>query len=57
MTQVKARPPTFVMFTSRPVDLPSSYHRYLMNDLRETFDFDGVPLRLFVRKPDNPYDP
>ncbi len=57
MTQVKARPPTFVMFTSRPVDLPSSYHRYLLNDLRETFGFDGVPLRLFVRKPDNPYDP
>lgn len=56
VTQVKARPPTFVAFTSRPTDLPDSYHRYLLNDLRETFGFDGVPLRLFVRKPDNPYD-
>jgi GTPase len=57
ITQAKARPPTFVMFTSRPVDLPTSYHRYLINDLRKTFGFDGVPLRLYVRKPDNPYDP
>ncbi len=56
VTQAKARPPTFVAFTSRPTDLPDSYHRYLLNDLRETFGFDGVPLRLFVRKPDNPYD-
>lgn len=57
ITQAKARPPTFILFTSRPVDLPTSYHRYLMNDLRDTFGFDGVPLRLHVRKPDNPYDP
>jgi len=56
VTQVKARPPTFILFTSRPVDLPTSYHRYLMNDLRDTFGFEGVPLRLYVRKPDNPYD-
>lgn len=56
VTQVKARPPTFVMFTTRPVDLPDSYHRYLLNSMRETFGFDGVPLRLYVRKPDNPYD-
>ena len=56
VTQVKARPPTFVAFTTRPVDLPESYHRYLLNSMRETFDFEGVPLRLFVRKPDNPYD-
>lgn len=56
VTQVKARPPTFVMFTTRPVDLPDSYHRYLLNSLRENFGFEGVPLRLFVRKPDNPYD-
>ncbi len=56
ITQAKNRPPTFVAFTTRPVDLPDSYHRYLLNSLRETFGFDGVPLRLFVRKPDNPYD-
>ena len=56
LTQAKARPPTFVAFTSRPADLPESYPRYLLNSLRDTFGFEGVPLRLFVRKPDNPYD-
>ena len=55
ITQAKIRPPTFIAFTTRLVDLPESYHRYLLNSLRETFEFDGVPLRLFVRKPDNPY--
>ena len=55
ITQAKIRPPTFVAFTTRPVDLPESYNRYLLNSLRETFDFDGVPLRLLVRKPENPY--
>ena len=55
ITQIKARPPTFVVFTSRPTDLPTSYHRYLLNSLRKDFKFDGVPLRLFVKKPNNPY--
>jgi GTP-binding protein len=55
ITQTKARPPTFVVFTSRPTDLPTSYERYLLNTLRKDFEFDGVPLRLFVRKPKNPY--
>ena len=56
VTQAKTRPPTFVAFTTRPDDLPESYHRYLLNSLRDTFGFEGVPLRLLLRKPDNPYD-
>ncbi len=55
MTQVKARPPTFVLFASRPADLPESYLRYLANGLREAFDLPGVPLRLHLRKGKNPY--
>ncbi|MDX2222667.1 MAG: ribosome biogenesis GTPase Der [Rhodospirillaceae bacterium] len=55
MTQTKARPPTFVLFTSRPGDLPEAYMRYLTSGLRETFALDGVPLRLFLRKPKNPF--
>ena len=55
MTQVKARPPTFALFTSRPEDLPESYLRYLSNGLRDEFGFVGVPLRLYMRKGDNPY--
>lgn len=56
-TQVKSRPPTFAFFVSKPVDLPTSYERYLMNSLRDYFDMPGVPMRLLMRKGKNPYDP
>ena len=56
-TQAKSRPPTFILFTSRPEDLPDSYVRYLENSLRETFDLPGTPLRLLTRKGKNPYSP
>ena len=55
MTQVKARPPSFVVFCSRPEALPESYTRYLVNALRRDFDLDGVPIRLALRKGENPY--
>ncbi|RAH99521.1 ribosome biogenesis GTPase Der [Acuticoccus sediminis] len=55
MTQAKSRPPTFIAFCSRPDALPDSYKRYLINSLRETFDMPGVPIRLLLRKGDNPY--
>ena len=55
MTQPSARPPTFVAFCSQPEALPKSYLRYLTNSLREAFDLSGVPLRLNLRKGDNPY--
>lgn len=57
ITQVKARPPTFVIFSSRPDALPESYSKYLLNSLRETFALDGVPVRLNLRRGRNPYDP
>ncbi len=55
MTQVKARPPTFVLFCSRPDALPAAYQRYLTNGLREHFGLEGTPIRLWVRGGDNPY--
>ena len=55
LTQAKTRPPHFVVFCSRPEALPDSYRRYLINGLRETFDLPGVPLRLTLRKSDNPF--
>ncbi|MFO1037836.1 MAG: ribosome biogenesis GTPase Der [Geminicoccaceae bacterium] len=56
-TQVKARPPTFVLFANKPAEtLPDSYLRYLANGLRDTFGFGGVPLRFRVRHRENPYD-
>jgi len=55
MTQAKARPPTFIIFASKPDELPEAYSRYLINGLRETFKLPGVPLRLYVRGGKNPY--
>ncbi|HZZ35498.1 MAG TPA: ribosome biogenesis GTPase Der, partial [Caulobacteraceae bacterium] len=55
MAQIKARPPTFVMFASRADQLPDHYRRYLINSLRESFDLPGVPMRLTVRSNKNPY--
>jgi GTP-binding protein len=55
ITQPSTRPPTFVAFCSRPEDLPKSYIRYLTNSLREAFDLPGVPLRLNLRKGENPF--
>ncbi|WOC15356.1 ribosome biogenesis GTPase Der [Pseudochrobactrum sp. MP213Fo] len=55
MTQVKARPPGFMVSCSRPDSMPQSYVRYLINGLRETFDMPGVPIRLSLRTSDNPF--
>ncbi|MFY0610117.1 MAG: ribosome biogenesis GTPase Der [Hyphomicrobiaceae bacterium] len=55
ITQPSSRPPTFIAFTSRPADLPTSYVRYLLNGLRDTFDLPGTPIRLNLRKSDNPF--
>lgn len=55
MTQAKTRPPHFIVFCSRPEALPDAYTRYLINGLRDDFNLPGVPLRLTMRKGDNPY--
>jgi GTP-binding protein len=55
ITQIKSKPPTFALWTSRPDDLPDSYQRYLVNQLRETFDLPGIPLRLQLKTTKNPY--
>ena len=55
MTQVSARPPTFVIFSSNPDQLPESYLRYLSNGIRERFGLVGVPIRIHMRKRENPF--
>jgi len=55
MTQVKTRPPGFVLSCSRPEAMPQSYIRYLVNGLRESFDIHGVPVRISLRASENPY--
>ena len=55
ITQVSTRPPTFVAFCSRPAELPRSYVRYLTNSLRDVFGMAGTPIRLSLKKGENPY--
>ena len=56
ITQVAARPPSFVVFGNRTDQLPESYRRYLVNGLRKDLGFGAVPVRLAVRGGRNPYD-
>ena len=56
VTQVKTRPPSFVIFGTRVDQLPASYERYLLNGLRRDLGFGGVPVRIMMRAPKNPFD-
>ncbi|KWV53391.1 ribosome-associated GTPase EngA [Rhizobium altiplani] len=56
MTQVKARPPAFMISCTRSDALPESYTRYLINGLRNDFDMPSVPIRIHYRSPENPYE-
>jgi GTP-binding protein len=55
LTQIKARPPTFVLLCSRADEMPESYKRYLVNALRDAFDLHAAPVRLIVRQGANPF--
>jgi GTPase len=55
ITQAKSRPPSFVVFCTRADAVPDAYKRYLVNDLRESFDLPGTPIRLTLREKKNPY--
>jgi GTP-binding protein len=55
ITQVGTRPPRFVIFGTRLHELPTSYERYLINGIRAQLGFGGVPVRLTLRTPKNPY--
>jgi GTP-binding protein len=56
ITQVKTRPPTFVVFGNRTDELPESYRRYLLNAMRRDLKLGPVPLRLDFRGRSNPFD-
>ncbi|WP_118856272.1 ribosome biogenesis GTPase Der [Sphingomonas mesophila] len=55
ITQVKSRPPTFVIFGNRLDELPASYERYLLNSMRRDLGIGPVPLRLNLRSSKNPF--
>jgi len=49
-TQNSVKPPAFVIFTNVATEFHFSYERFLVNQLRETFGFEGTPIRLSVRR-------
>jgi len=55
IAQTKTRPPTFVAKCTRAEDVPDAYRRFLVNGIREAFDLWGVPIRLILDKPKNPF--
>ncbi|AYJ86055.1 ribosome biogenesis GTPase Der [Sphingomonas paeninsulae] len=57
ITQIKSRPPSFVIFGTRVDQLPESYRRYLVNGIRRELGFGAVPVRLTFRAPKNPFAP
>ena len=50
MTQVSTNPPTFVVFVNDPALMHFSYERFLINQLRQNFDFTGTPIKIIPRK-------
>lgn len=56
IAQIKSRPPSFVLMCSRGKFLPKTYIRYLTNELRKAFGFDGVPIRFEIRQGRNPFN-
>ncbi len=53
VTQSAVKPPTFILFVNNPELLHFSYRRFLENQLRENYGFEGTPLRIFTRRRDN----
>jgi GTP-binding protein len=56
MTQVKARPPAFMISCTRPDAVPEHYLRYLTNGLRADFQMPGVPIRIHLKASENPFE-
>lgn len=49
-TQVSVKPPTFALFVNEPDLMHFSYQRYLENQIRKAFSFEGTPIRFLLRK-------
>jgi GTP-binding protein len=56
ITQARVRPPSFVIWSNSPDAIQESYKRYLRNKMRDTFGFEGTPLRLKLRRKRRPWD-
>jgi len=56
ITQIKTRPPTFAVFVNNIKAVEGDYQRYLVNSLRKNFNLNLTPIRLYIRKSENPYE-
>ena len=55
ITQISSKPPSFVIFTNHPDFIKESYKRYLINEIRKEFGFEGITIRLDIKGSKNPY--
>ena len=55
VTQTGIKPHEFTIFVGGATNAPDSYKRYLINSLRENFNLSGIPVRILLKKSDNPY--
>ena len=56
ITQARIRPPTFTVFSGNREKPPESYQKYLLKAIRKMFGFSGIPVRINVKAPKNPYE-
>ena len=55
ISQVEISPPRFIIFCSFPKEIPSSYVKYIKNNLKKTFNFTGVNIIVNLKKTSNPF--
>ena len=55
ISQVEVLPPRFIVFCSYPKDIPSSYVKYIKNNLKKAFNFKGVNIVINLKKTSNPF--
>ena len=55
ISQVEVLPPRFIIFCSYPKDIPSSYVKYIKNNLKKAFNFKGVNIVINLKKTLNPF--
>jgi GTPase len=49
MAQVDIQPPRFILFVNYPNLMIDSYKKYLYNQFRETYEFTGVPIKIYLK--------
>lgn len=49
MSQLQSKPPTFILFTNARKGIPHNYEKFIENQLRINFNFEGTPIKLIIR--------